>query len=89
MIGRKHGVEAAASWTGNRSTDAWKTLRTGFPPLPQPNVMCTRKYVNNVCSIHTLAVNATQVVHSGDSGNNGGYHTNPVLLEGPPNEISW
>lgn len=36
-----------------------------------------------------LDVNATQVVHSGDSGNNGGYHTNPLPLEGPPNEISW
>jgi hypothetical protein len=36
-----------------------------------------------------LVVNAKHVVHSGDSGNNGGYHTNPVLLEGLPNEISW
>ncbi|MEQ1760995.1 MAG: hypothetical protein ABL986_22035, partial [Vicinamibacterales bacterium] len=32
-----------------------------------------------------LAVNATHVVHSGVSGNNGGYHTNPLLLEGLPN----
>ena len=36
-----------------------------------------------------LGVNAKHVVHSGDSGNNGGYHTNPLPLEGPPNEISW
>ena len=35
----------------------------------------------------TLAVNAKHVVHSGDSGNNGGYHTNPLPLEGPPNEV--
>src|ERR1019366_2594997 len=34
-----------------------------------------------------LAVNAKHVVHSGDSGNNGGYHTNPLPLEGPPNEV--
>jgi hypothetical protein len=35
-----------------------------------------------------LAVNATDVVHSGVSGNNGGYHTNPWSLEGLPNEDS-
>ena len=35
-----------------------------------------------------LAVNATHVVHSGVSGNNGGYHTNPPFLEGLPNESS-
>ena len=33
-----------------------------------------------------LAVNATHVVHSGVSGNNGGYDTNPTFLEGLPNE---
>jgi hypothetical protein len=33
-------------------------------------------------------VNATHVVHSGVSGNNGGYHTNPLALEGLPNESS-
>src|SRR5262245_11652414 len=33
-----------------------------------------------------LAVKATQVVHSGVSGNNGGYHTNPTFLEELPNE---
>ena len=33
-----------------------------------------------------LAVNATHVVHSGVSGNNGGYHANPAFLEGLPNE---
>jgi hypothetical protein len=33
-------------------------------------------------------VNAKNVVHSGVSGNNGGYHTNPQFLEGPPNETS-
>ena len=33
-----------------------------------------------------LDVNATHVVHSGVSGNNGGYHTNPQFLEGLPNE---
>ncbi len=36
-----------------------------------------------------LAVNAKQVVHSGGSGKNGGYHTNHSLLEAPPNEASW
>ncbi|MGE3577560.1 MAG: hypothetical protein AB7I25_03800 [Vicinamibacterales bacterium] len=35
-----------------------------------------------------LDVNATDVVHSEGSGNNGGYHTNPLALEGPPNESS-
>ena len=35
-----------------------------------------------------LDVNATHVVHSGVSGNNGGYHTNPQFLEGLPNESS-
>ena len=35
-----------------------------------------------------LAVNATHVVHSGVSGNNGGYHTNPAFLEALPNESS-
>ena len=35
-----------------------------------------------------LGVNATYVVHSGVSGNNGGYHTNPRFLEGLPNESS-
>ena len=33
-----------------------------------------------------LNVNATHVVHSGVSGNNGGYHTHPRFLEGLPNE---
>jgi hypothetical protein len=33
-----------------------------------------------------LAVNAIDVVHSGVSGNNGGYHTNPAFLEALPNE---
>jgi hypothetical protein len=35
-----------------------------------------------------LGVNATHVVHSGVSGNNGGYHTNPAFLEALPNESS-
>jgi hypothetical protein len=33
-------------------------------------------------------VNATHVVHSGVSGNNGGYQANPRFLEGLPNESS-
>jgi hypothetical protein len=36
--------------------------------------------------VRSLAVSAKQVVHSGGPGNNGGYHTNPVFLEVPPNE---
>jgi hypothetical protein len=36
-----------------------------------------------------LDVNATHVVHSGDSGNNGGSYTNPSSLEDPPNEVPW
>jgi hypothetical protein len=35
-----------------------------------------------------LGVNAIDVVHSGVSGNNGGYHTNPLALEALPNESS-
>jgi hypothetical protein len=35
-----------------------------------------------------LDVNATDVVHSGVSGNNGGYHTYPLALEVLPNESS-
>ena len=35
-----------------------------------------------------LVVNATDVVHSGVSGNNGGYQANPAFLEGLPNEAS-
>src|SRR5512134_2938547 len=35
-----------------------------------------------------LDVNAIDVVHSGVSGNNGGYHTNPQFLEDLPNESS-
>ena len=35
-----------------------------------------------------LAVNAIDVVHSGVSGNNGGYHTFPAFLEALPNESS-
>jgi hypothetical protein len=41
-----------------------------------------------VSGILALAVNAKHVVHSGDSGNNGGSHTNPLPLEGLPNEVS-
>ncbi len=37
-------------------------------------------------SASQLTVNATHVVHSEGSGNNGGYHTNPLALEGLPNE---
>jgi hypothetical protein len=33
-------------------------------------------------------VNAKYVVHSGGSGNNGGYHTFPLVLEELPNEDS-
>jgi hypothetical protein len=33
-------------------------------------------------------VNATDVVHSGVSGNNGGYQANPSFLEDVPNERS-
>jgi hypothetical protein len=33
-------------------------------------------------------VNAIDVVHSGVSGNNGGYHTFPLNLEALPNECS-
>ena len=36
-----------------------------------------------------LGVNAIDVVHSGVSGNNGGYHTFPLNLEALPNESSW
>ena len=36
--------------------------------------------------VAALGVNATHVVHSGVSGNNGGYHTFPLLLEELPNE---
>jgi hypothetical protein len=35
-----------------------------------------------------LDVNAIDVVHSGVSGNNGGYHTFPTFLEALPNESS-
>jgi hypothetical protein len=35
-----------------------------------------------------LDVNAIDVVHSGVSGNNGGYHTIPAFLEALPNESS-
>ena len=38
--------------------------------------------------LDALDVNATDVVHSGGSGNNGGYHTNPEFLEVLPNETS-
>lgn len=36
----------------------------------------------------SLNVNAIDVVHSGVSGNNGGYHTFPAFLEALPNESS-
>ncbi len=39
--------------------------------------------------LRELGVNAIDVVHSGGSGNNGGSYTNPLRLEGPPNESSW
>ena len=55
VFGRKSGVEADASWTTERSIDARKTLRMGFPPLPQPNILPRRKCVNNVFSIHTAS----------------------------------
>ena len=39
-------------------------------------------------TLDDLDVNATHVVHSRGSGNNGGCDTNPPFLEDPPNETS-
>ena len=61
---------------------------------PSPRKWSAHEHACHLALVHwmffdRLDVNAIDVVHSGDSGNNGGYHTNPVLLEGLPNEISW
>ena len=42
----------------------------------------------SLATLCALPVSAKHVVHSGGSGNNGGYHTNPVSLEALPNETS-
>jgi transposase-like protein len=55
--------------------------------LPELSLRLVRKETNAVPLARlglVLDVNAKHVVHSGDSGNNGGYHTNPLPLEGCP-----
>src|ERR1019366_8458486 len=57
VFGRKSGVEADASWTTERSTDARKTLRTGFPPL-HSRTSCPGESARTTCLAFTARARA-------------------------------
>jgi hypothetical protein len=90
------------TWVAQAILESWrKTGNTGFvapgdelfgqrPRFPLLLAVSaeTGRAQSKAATRLALDVSAIDVVHSGGSGNNGGYHTCPLSLEDPPNESS-
>ncbi|HXG57185.1 MAG TPA: BtpA/SgcQ family protein [Vicinamibacterales bacterium] len=84
-LAHRHGHADALIATGHSVEDSLARIREIKRAIPDAVVLAGGGTTqNNVGSF--LACECYTGCSSGVSGNNGGYHTNPTCLEGPPNE---